>query len=109
MDDEGVRIMAQPHAHEGTPRELASYLAKHPDRRFRLVELNEENERPTREGPAPVLDEKAEAALDLLDGWIAEGRAADEKTRLEADRELGEFKRNMNANRAATGERPVYP
>ncbi len=98
--------MAQ-HVYEGTPQELAPYLAQHPDRRFRLTELADEES--TQEPTGPVLDEKAKAAIALLDAWIAEGKAADEQTRLEADREVEEFKRNMNANRAITGERPVYP
>ena len=38
--------MAHPHIHEGTPRELAPYLAQYPDRRFRLVELVEEPTKP---------------------------------------------------------------
>ena|SRR5579863_4432957 len=97
------------HIHEGTPGELAPYLAQHPDRRFRLIELADEEEDLTPDQPVPALDKKAQAALALLDAWIAEGKAADEKMRIEADREVEEFKRNMNANRAATGERPVYP
>ena len=54
------------------------------------------------------LDDKAKVAIAMLDSWIAEGQAADEATRLEAERELEDFKRNMNANRVATGERLVY-
>ena len=58
---------------------------------------------------APVIDAQSAAAIALLDSWIAEGVAANPDTRREAERELEEFKRNMNANRAATGERLVYP
>ena len=58
---------------------------------------------------APALDAKAKAALALLDSWIAEGEAADEQTRQEATQEVEEFKRNMNANRATTEERLIYP
>ena len=61
------------------------------------------------EKPAVVLDEKAKAALAWLDARITEGKAADEKTRLEADKEVEEFKRCMNANREATSERLVFP
>jgi hypothetical protein len=57
----------------------------------------------------PPLDPEQEAAIALLDSWIAEGLAADPQTRRQAEEELEEFKRNMNANRAATGERLVYP
>lgn len=95
--------------YEGTPQELAPYLAERPDRRFRLIELTEGEEDTIQEQPASILDEKAKAAIALLDAWIAEGKAADAATRQEAERELEEFKRNMNANRAATGERLVYP
>ena len=101
--------MTQHAVYEGTPRELAPYLAKHPDHRFRLIGLDEDEEESPSEPSAPALVDKAKSALALLDTWIAEGQAADEKTRIEADREVEEFKRNMNANRAATGERPVYP
>ena len=38
--------MAHPQIHEGTPRELAPYLAQYPDRRFRLMELVEEPTKP---------------------------------------------------------------
>lgn len=58
---------------------------------------------------APVIDAKAAAAIAFLDTRIAEGIAADPETRRLADEELEEFKRNMNANRAAAGERLVYP
>jgi hypothetical protein len=59
--------------------------------------------------PAPVLDERQRDAIALLDSWIAEGSAADPETKRQAEEELEEFKRNMNANRAATGDHPVYP
>ena len=97
------------HLLEGTAEELAPYLAQHPDSRYRLIELIEGEEPAGSEPASPALDDKAKAALALLDSWIAEGKAADETTRREADREVEDFKRNMNANRAATGERPVYP
>ncbi len=101
--------MPQQVIYEGTPQELAPYLAQHPDRRYRLIELGEENSTSSQERNSPLLDDKSRAALALLDAWIAEGESADEQTRLEADREVEEFKRNMNANRATLGERLVYP
>lgn len=100
--------MEQSDIREGTPQELAPYLAQYPDRRFRLIEVDK-TEQETQGQSAPVLDDKARAALALLDSWIAEGKAADEMTRREAAAEVEEFKRNMNANRAATGERLLYP
>lgn len=60
------------------------------------------------EEPAP-LDAKTAAAIAQLDQWIAEGLAADPETRRQADQEVEELKRNLNANRAATGERLVFP
>lgn len=44
----------------------------------------------------------------LVEAWEAED-ATDDPAEIEAaERELAEFKANMNANRAATGERPVF-
>ena len=59
--------------------------------------------------PIPALDDKAKAAIAWLDARIAEGMNADPETKRHAEEELAEFKHNMNANRAATGERLVYP
>ncbi len=73
------------------------------------VQLNAEQPTASQKEALSALDAKAKAAIAMLDTWIAEGQAADEVTRLEAEQELEEFKRNMNANRAVTGERPVYP
>ena len=47
--------------------------------------------------------------LALLEGWAREDATDDpEKLRM-AQKELDEFKRAMNENRAATGERILYP
>ena len=56
-----------------------------------------------------VIDARTAAAIAFLDARIEEGIAADPDTRHRAEEELEEFKRNMNANRAATGDHPVYP
>ena len=100
--------MEQTNIHEGTPQELAPYLAQYPDRRFRLIEVGEDEAKVSTPSVF-ALDDKALAALSLLDSWIAEGKAADETAKLEAVEEVEEFKRNMNANRAATDERLIYP
>ncbi len=97
------------HIYEGTPWELADYMKRYPDRKVRLVELSEGEEESGPESSLPVIDDKAKAAIALLDAWIAEGETADEKIRQEADRDVEEFKRCMNANRAASDERLVYP
>jgi hypothetical protein len=48
-------------------------------------------------------------AADLLRGWLRD-EATDDPIQLQrAQEELDEFKRNINANRAATGERLPYP
>jgi hypothetical protein len=54
------------------------------------------------------IEAKNAAAIALLDSWIIEGANADLETKRQAEQELEEFKRNMNANRAATGERRVF-
>ena len=64
---------------------------------------------PEPEEAKPVIDTEREAAIALLDSWIAEGMVADPETKRQAEEELAEFKRNMNVNRAATGDHPVYP
>lgn len=101
--------MTQPAIIDGTPDELADYLAQHRDRKFRFIEIVEpEASCGAIVASGSILDDKAKSALALLSEWIAEGEGADPATRREADSEYEEFKRNMNANRAATGEEPLY-
>jgi hypothetical protein len=73
------------------------------------VHLDADQEPTAPNEPKPVIDAKTAAAVAFLDSRIAEGIAADPDTKRQAEEELEEFKRNMNANRAATGERLVYP
>ncbi len=80
--------MSQLEIQEGTAQELAPYLAQHPDRRFRLIEVTKAEEKAAMAQLAPALDDRARAAIALLDGWIAEGKAADEQTRMEAIQEV---------------------
>ena len=102
--------MVQQHVHEGTPQELAPYLAQHPDRRFRLIDLVSEDEAASAENEAePVIDAENAAAIALLRSWREQDATDDPEELRKAEEELAEFKRNMNANRAATGERLVYP
>ncbi len=56
----------------------------------------------------PPPDAKNQAAINLLRQWREEDAALTPEEAAEADTEFEEFKRNMNANRAATGEAPVY-
>ena len=44
----------------------------------------------------------------LMESWNAEDSNASEEELEARDRDLEEFKANINANRAATGERPVF-
>ncbi len=46
---------------------------------------------------------------ELLRGWLRDEATDDPALIQQAQEELDEFKRNMNANRAATGERLLYP
>lgn len=45
---------------------------------------------------------------ELFAQWRAEDATDDPEELTRRDAELEEFKANMNANRAATGERPLY-
>ena len=56
----------------------------------------------------PPLDTKAQAALALLDRWNEEDAAMSPEEVAQADRDLKDFKQNMNVNRVATGEEPIY-
>ena len=58
--------------------------------------------------PQPKPNVRNQAALDLLRQWREEDAAMTPEEAKEADRDLEEFKRNMNANRAAAGEEPIY-
>ncbi|HLK58777.1 MAG TPA: hypothetical protein VKU00_19550 [Chthonomonadaceae bacterium] len=56
--------------------------------------------------PAP--DAENQALIDLLRAWREED-ATDDPNELERrDAELAEFKANLNANRAQSGEEPVF-
>ena len=49
------------------------------------------------------------ATLELLAKWRSEDATADPEQLRTAERELAEFKKAMNENRTATGERILYP
>jgi hypothetical protein len=59
--------------------------------------------------PTPTLDAKQLAAIALLNSYLETEATDDPEEIRKAEEELEEFKRNMNANRAATGERLVFP
>ena len=56
---------------------------------------------------APVIEPKAAAAIAWLNQRIADEATDDPDEIRKADEEVAELKRNLNANRAATGERLV--
>ena len=102
--------MAQQQIHEGTPQELAPYLAQRPHRRFRLIELEAEDELTSAPDEAkPVIDAKNAAAIAYLDRRLKEEATDDPEEIRKSEEEYEELKRNLNANRAATGERLVFP
>ena len=49
------------------------------------------------------------ATLELLAAWKAEDATTDPEKIREADEEVTEFMKAMNRNRAATGERLLFP
>ena len=101
--------MAQ-HIYEGTAQELAPYLAQRPQGRFRLIELDTEEQATQSDDQAkPEIDAENAAAIALLQSWREEDATNDPEEIRVAEEDLAEFKRNMNANRIATGERLVYP
>ena len=69
--------MAQHITHEGTPQELAPYLAQNPDRRFRLIELAPKEEEPEQAQETPLPDPKAAASIALLQSWLEEDATDD--------------------------------
>ena len=56
-----------------------------------------------------LISEKNAAAIAQLQAWLKEEATDDPEEIRKSEEELAEFKRNMNANRAATGERLVFP
>src|SRR5579863_2697824 len=58
---------------------------------------------------APIIDAENAAAIALLDSWLQEDATDDPAKLLQAEQEFEELKRNLNANRAETGERLVFP
>lgn len=55
----------------------------------------------------PVIDAENSAAIAMFNQWIAEDATDDPEEIRKADEEVAELRRNLNANRAATGERLV--
>jgi len=64
---------------------------------------------PLQPGQTGASGEVDTETLALLEGWAREDATDDPEKLLAAQKELDEFKRAMNENRAATGERILYP
>jgi len=62
----------------------------------------------TANAAAPKISARNAAAIAYLDWRLKEEVSDDPEEIRKADEEVAELKRNMNANRAATGERPVF-
>ena len=66
--------------------------------------------KPLDEPPLPLSGGSVDTAtLELLAAWKAEDATTDLEKLREADEEITEFKKSMNANRAATGARLLFP
>ncbi len=59
--------------------------------------------------PKPTNGVIDSATLDLLATWRREDVTENPEEVRAAEREVAEFKRAMNENRAGSGEPPVYP
>ena len=102
--------MSQHNIYEGTAQELARFLAQSPTRRFRLIEMDEDEESTSVPNTAKsVIDAENAAAIALLKSWREQEATDDPEEISKAEEDLAEFKRRMNANRTETGERLVYP
>lgn len=53
-------------------------------------------------------ESKGEALAALMDDWLAEDATDDDDELTRRDAEWNEHRTNLNANRAATGERPLF-
>jgi DNA mismatch repair ATPase MutL len=61
------------------------------------------------ESPQSGPDAKNRALIELLESWRREDATDDEEELERRDAEWEELKANLNANRAATGERLLFP
>jgi len=65
--------------------------------------------KPLNEPPYPLGGSADTATLELLAAWKAQDATTDPEKLREADEEIAKFKKAMNANRAATGARLLFP
>ena len=59
--------------------------------------------------PPPPMGSVDYATLELLAAWRREDATTDREKLRQADKDIAEFKKAMNENRAATGARLLFP
>ena len=59
--------------------------------------------------PPPPVGSVDTATLELLDSWKAQDATTDPEQIRAAEEEVNDFMKAMNENRAATGERLLFP
>lgn len=59
--------------------------------------------------PSPPVGGIDTATLELLEGWRQQDATTDPEQIRAAEQEIAEFKKAMNENRSATGERKLFP
>lgn len=70
---------------------------------------------PTTSQPTPAVPQPSNngsidtATLELLRSWRLQDATTDPEKIRAADKEVAEFKKAMNENRTATGERIIFP
>jgi len=67
------------------------------------------DERAVSDAPAPVIDAKNAEAIAWLKQRLADEATDDPEEIRKSEEDFAELKRNLNANRAATGERLTFP
>ncbi len=106
----GGVTMAQQSVLEGTPEQLARLLGTLSNlKRYRIIELEESIPSPAMKETSPVLDAENAAAVAQFRLWREQDATDDPEEIRKAEEELEDLRRNLNANRAATGERLISP
>ena|SRR3569833_174043 len=56
----------------------------------------------------PAIDDENTAAVAMLEGFLADS-PTDPEAQAQAEADFAEFTKNLNENRVAAGERPLFP
>ena len=92
---------------EGTWEEVQLRAAEFKGRHVKLI-VSDEPAPVSQESSVPPLDPKATAAILFLQEKMKRALTDPEEIR-KAEAELDELHRNLDANRRAAGERPLFP